>query len=112
MSRHDLISFSKRFDITVGWDAPMRTYFAQVEDLELVKRGEDDTVVGWVGTSYSEILRPEDLRHYIEPYGILDDETLAELRDDRAATLDTRATTFQEAMRLLLKSGWYSDEEE
>ena len=62
MSRHDLISFSKRFDIIVGWDPPMRTYFAQVEDLELARRGEDDTVVVWVGSSYSEILRPEDLR--------------------------------------------------
>ena len=112
MSRHDLISFSKRFDITVGWDAPMLTYFAQVEDLELVKRGEDDTLVVWVGTSYSEILRPEDLRHYIEQYGKLDDDTLAELRADRAATLNVPSTTFQQVMRMLSESGWDSDQEE
>ena len=53
MSRRDWISFSDRYEIIVGWDAPLRSYFAQVEDLVLARQGEDDTLVVWVGTSYS-----------------------------------------------------------
>ncbi|WP_234729388.1 hypothetical protein [Acidocella facilis] len=39
MSRYTIPSFNPRFEIVVGWDWPMRTYFAQVLDNE---NPEDD----------------------------------------------------------------------
>jgi hypothetical protein len=37
----------------------METFFAQVEDLILARQGDDDAIVGWVGTSYREVLHPD-----------------------------------------------------
>ena len=111
MSRRDLIAFSDRYEIIVGWDAPLRSYFAQVEDLVLARQGEDDTLVVWVGTSYSEIIRPEDLRLHVEKYGILDDETVETLRGDRAATLDRSDSQLQRQMRTLMTRNETPDEE-
>jgi len=112
MSRHDLIPFSKQYDVTVGWDPPMETFFAQVEDLILARQGNDDAILVWVGTSFREILRPEDLAVHVARYATLTDEDLAILRADRAATLDQGGSALQRLMRTLSRSGEDIREEE
>ena len=105
MSRHDLIPFSKQYDVTVGWDPPMETFFAQVEDLILARQGNDDAMVVWFGTSFRDILRPEDLAVHVAQYATLTDDYLAILRADRAATLDQGGSALQRLMRMLSRSG-------
>jgi hypothetical protein len=112
MSRHDLIAFSKQYDVIVGWDPPMETFFAQVEDLILARRDDDNALVVWVGTSYREIIRPEDLAVHVARYAILTDEDLAILRADRAATLDRGGSALQRLMRMLTSNGGHTREEE
>jgi hypothetical protein len=101
MSRHDLIPFSKQYDVTIGWDPPLETFFAQVEDLTLARQDDDNAMVVWVGTSYREILRPEDLATHVTKYAVLTDQDLETLRADRAATLDRGGSALQRLMRTL-----------
>lgn len=98
MSRHQIEPFVKRYEVTVGWDRPLNTYFAQVEDLEPTDEDSDPLIV-WVGTSYSEILRPEDLQAQIAAFATIDIAVLDALRTDRAGTLDTGNSPLQQAMR-------------
>ncbi len=98
MSRHTIECFSSRFQLVAGWDRPLRSFFAQVEDLELSDE-DDDRIVVWVGASFAEISSPEALQPHIAQYAIISDEVLATLRADRAATLDKGDTELQRMMR-------------
>ena len=86
MSRHAVPSFDARYEIAVGWDRPLNSYFAQVEDMHA--DDDEDPVVVWVGAGPSEIQTPEALRAPIAAYGTLTDEMISTLAADRAATLD------------------------
>lgn len=111
MSRHDLFAFSKQFNVTVGWDRPMNTFFAQVEDLK-VSDDDGDPIIVWVGTSHSEFLRPEDLQPHIAAYATIPEETLVVLRADRTATLDRGNSQLQREIRRLTEGDKNSSEEE
>lgn len=97
MSRHDVESRDPRFQITVGWDNPLNTYFAQVEDTEA--EDEDDPVVVWVGTSHGEIQAPEALQGFVAKYGNIPEDILEDLRADRAAMLDGGPSPLQRLAR-------------
>ena len=98
MSRHTIECFSARFQLVVGWDRPLGSFFAQVEDLEFCDE-DDDRIRVWVGASYAEIPTPEALQPHIAQYAIISDDMLAALRADRAATLDRGNTQLQRMMR-------------
>jgi len=98
MSRHELEPFAKRYEVTVGWDRPLNTFFAQVKDLQLTDE-EDDPVIVWVGTSYSEIPRPEDLQAHIAAFATISNAIMGALRSDRARTLDRGNSPLQRVIR-------------
>jgi hypothetical protein len=98
MSRHELEPFAKRYEVTVGWDRPLNTFFAQVKDLQVTDE-EDDPVIVWVGTSYSEIPRPEDLQFHIAEFATISNATMEALRSDRARTLDKGNLPLQRVIR-------------
>ena len=102
MSRHTIVSFSDRFEVTIGWDRPLNSFFAQVQDLKIAD-GEQDPVVVWVGASYSEIPRPEDLQAHIAGFAIIPVEMLDALRADRNATLDRGNTKLQRELREIVE---------
>ena len=54
MSRHDLTPFDPAHEVTVGWDPPLQTYFAQVLDTAV---GEESLAyeVLWIGTGLCEV---------------------------------------------------------
>jgi len=99
MTRYSVNPFSGRFEITIGWDRPLNSYFAQVHDLEVSDDDESDPVVVWVGATHSEILTPEALQLHIARYATIPDEIMQTLRDDRVATLDIGDTRLQRTMR-------------
>ena len=93
MSRHTYKGFGKegRWEITVGWDNPLETFFAQVWDMsadddEAVDdlRGVEDSCELFVGTSRSEIETIEALVSIVEPYGEVPDDVIDMLSDDHA----------------------------
>ena len=99
MTRYSVDPFSGRFEITIGWDRPLNTYFAQVHDLEVSDDDEGDPVVVWVGATHSEILTPEALQLHIASYGSIPDDIVQTLRADRVTTLDIGDTRLQRAMK-------------
>jgi hypothetical protein len=50
MSRYTIPSFDPNYEIIVGWDWPMRTYFAQVKDTRQAE-GDEGFMRVWIGTS-------------------------------------------------------------
>ncbi len=85
MSRHTIPSFNQRYEIVVGWDWPLRTYFAQVRDNEAID--DEHPIRVWVGGSFDEVQAPEELREPIAAYGALTDNVFAILRADRGEAL-------------------------
>jgi hypothetical protein len=57
MSRHDFEQDGVR--LTIGWDAPLATFFLQVWTGE--EADEDTGPSIWLGTAYAEAPRPEPL---------------------------------------------------
>jgi hypothetical protein len=102
MSRHTIVSFSNRFEVTIGWDRPLNSFFAQVQDLKIAD-GEQDPIVVWVGASYSEIPRPEDLQAHIAGFAVIPVEMLDALRADRSAALDRGNTKLQRELREIME---------
>ncbi len=84
MSRHSIPAFDQRYNIVVGWDWPMRTYFAQVLDTDAIER--EDRIRVWIGISFDEIQAPEVLRQPIAAYGTLTDDIIVRLHADRDGT--------------------------
>lgn len=97
MSRHDITAKDPCHFVTVGWDNPMQTFFAQVE------RQQDDNdprdpILLWLGTESCQHLTPYDLVAPLEHYARLDDETISQLNADRFSCLDRGPTALQRLM--------------
>ena len=84
MSRHSIPAFDQRYEIIVGWDWGMGTFFAQVLNIDAIER--EDRFRVWIGTSFDEIQAPDVLRQPIAAYGTLTDDMIARLCADRAGT--------------------------
>ena len=82
MSRYKLKSPQyPQYDIVVGWDAPLRTYFCIIQDFNIDDEEADPTIL-WVGTNYDEIMTVEKLCQQIADYVIIPDEIVVELTQD------------------------------
>ena len=86
MSRYTIPSFDPNYEIIVGWDWPMRTYFAQVKDTPK-EEGDEGFMLVWIGTPFDEIQAPEELSPPIVRYGNLPEEITTALRTDRGITM-------------------------
>ncbi len=78
MSRHQLPTKSRRFQVFVGWDPPLQTYFAQVY---YSKGKEDDHPFIWLGAdkrvTWHEIVQA------ISPYAAVSLEVAERLVEDK-----------------------------
>jgi len=70
--------------VTVGWDPPANSYFADVED-QPRRSGEEPRAVLSVGNTINEIRTIEELQRLLEPYASLDPEMAEQLRRDAEA---------------------------
>lgn len=80
MSRHDIPARDPKFTVTVGWDRPMRTYFAHVRDPSL---DEDDEMVLWVGGTFDEVKTLDELVAAVHPYADLSEDMVTKLFYDK-----------------------------
>ena len=104
MSRHIIPAYSDRFEVIVGWDRPLNSFFAQVLDRQMTDTAEDPVVV-WVGTDHSEIPRAENLQQHIARYAVITRNILTTLDADRFAMLDRGDSRLQREMRATTDRG-------
>jgi len=84
MSRHELDPLNPVHEVTVGWDPPMETYFAQVFDTA----GDEENgtcEVLWIGTGFREVLNPAAVIAAVAPVASLPADLLGQLARDRRA---------------------------
>lgn len=99
MSRHTIPGHHPGLVITVGWDNPLRTYFAVVEQEPLEAMPEDDPEpVLWVGATPGEITCLQVLALHLEPYATLTAAQRASLAADRAVETRRQPTPAQRMM--------------
>jgi len=71
--------------VIVGWDRPMTTFFAQVWDAPGEdSHYEDGNLLLWLGTSFSEVRKVDDLTAAVEPFVTLPAELTAKLSTVKA----------------------------
>ena len=101
-SRRDIPSRETGITVTVGWDNPLMTFFAQVARIQ----DDDDLrdpILLWLGGGPGEITRPEALAAPLAPYTALTQEHTDQFRADRGADADRGPSPLQRA--LLGRSG-------
>ena len=102
MSQHQVSAKQQDITVTVGWDNPLQTFFAQV--LRFANNDDDDgdPVLLWLGATHHEHLTPDSMVEPLAPFADLEPELLAQLRVDRAEAAARRPTALQEQMLKLL----------
>lgn len=85
MSRYDIDTANPAATAcVVGWDNPLQTFFAQVEQFGN-SPDDDPTMLLWFGTAPSECLDVNQLAAKIYPWAILPADIAAKLEDERDA---------------------------
>jgi hypothetical protein len=80
MSRHQLLPNNPRFEVFVGWDPPLQTFFVQVYDRE---GAEEDQPFVWLGASGR--IGFEELVRGVSPYAPISLQMAELLSEDRSA---------------------------
>lgn len=82
MSRYSIPANDPRYRCTVGWDNPLETFFAQVEDREAEDDSEEQVVLWRGALPTDKILTVESLAEAIKDYGVIPEHTATKLRLD------------------------------
>jgi hypothetical protein len=98
MSRRTIPAHAPGLTVVVGWDNPLRTYFAQVTHALESDDDESDPIVFWTGGEFGEVPHAENLVAALAPYTALTPEIVAQLRTDRAACGDRGPSPLQREM--------------
>jgi hypothetical protein len=61
----------ERYDVAIGWDAPMTTFFAQVLDNEVEGEEDERTIFCAAGADGRYCADPDGLIRAIEPYACM-----------------------------------------
>jgi hypothetical protein len=88
MSRHFIDAFDSSHVVTVGWDRPMNTFFAQVFD-------EDDRALLDVGGPADVVADVDALASLLALYADIDDDMLDTLAAEAAGPGFERAAPMQ-----------------
>ena len=82
MSRYSIPALSKTHEITVGWDPPLSTFFANVEDLTITDETADPYIFQ-VGQCLEAITEVMALVVKLQPYAIVPVEVIVRLQEDK-----------------------------
>jgi hypothetical protein len=69
------------YDVVVGWDPPLNTYFAQVAQGARVEDVESWDLILWAGGEYGEIQTVDQLKTIIAPYAQMNENDVQHLID-------------------------------
>ncbi len=84
MSRYSLKPFAQHsdiFEVAVGWDPPLETFFVMV--FGVADAGRDPDVRHWRGGQPRQIATVEELQAEVLPYAKLPMELVSRLRGDQ-----------------------------
>jgi hypothetical protein len=100
MSRYTIEALRPGLTVDVGWDNPLRTFFAQVSRQHADNDPDDeaDPFILWLGGTPREVPTPEALAAGLAGYAVIPADLIRALHRDRAASADRPPTAFQEAM--------------
>jgi hypothetical protein len=76
MSRYPIPAYDPNYFVVVGWDAPLTTFFAQVEDLTIDDK--QAALLLWIGDSDLAIPTINQLQAEIAPYATIPAERMSE----------------------------------
>lgn len=90
MSRYRIESNSSDYHVYVGWDAPLSTFFGQVEDAFNPELTTDSVygegIIYWVGAFPTEITTVNKLAEMMADYAQLSPQTISALEHDQATS--------------------------
>ena len=82
MSRYKLKSPKyPQYDIAVGWNKSLLTYFCIIQNLNIDKN-EADPIILWVGVNYDEVRTVEEFAGTIPNYLIIPVDIVVKLKQD------------------------------
>jgi hypothetical protein len=99
MSRYRIPAENPQYEVIVGWDDPLETYFATVFDTT-VDEDEDDACVLWVGGALRALPTVALLQEALQGYAAIPEEVVVQLHHDAATT--TPRTPLQEWLLQML----------
>jgi hypothetical protein len=82
MSRYQIAAIDPKFEVTVGWDAPMTTFFAQVVDRALDEADDDNALVLWIGDRDMAVPTIDQLIVAIARYATIPADVIEQLQAD------------------------------
>lgn len=85
MSMHEIPARDSKYEVVVGWDQPMNTYFAHVKDTTISEGDEEerDLIVLWLGGTFDEILTVSLLSTKLYEYAEITGEMVRTLFEDK-----------------------------
>jgi hypothetical protein len=83
MSRYPIPARHSRYEVIVGWENPLETFFCEVFD-RATAEDADTACILWDGTALRAIVTVEALQVSLHPYATLSPEVLEHLRHDSA----------------------------
>ena len=84
MSRYAIAAQDPRYEVIVGWDPPMQTYFGQVFLMTIEE--DDEACVLWVGLEVQALTTVAALQEVLQAYATLPAAVVAQLEHDQAHT--------------------------
>jgi hypothetical protein len=100
MSRYTITAHDPRYDVVVGWDNPLETFFCQVFDTT-VDTDDETACVLWEGTMLQAIPTVAALQVCLGQFATIPEVVCVQLCRDQAQA--TRRTPFQEMMLNLVQ---------
>lgn len=82
MSRYKLVPKDKRYEVAVGYDNPLETFFATVIDLE---KDEEEADILWLGGTPGEVKQVTELIEPLKPYADIPNYVLERMLEDYEA---------------------------
>jgi hypothetical protein len=101
MSRYKIPADDPRYDVIVGFDDPLDTFFGQIFDTTVPE--EDDNCVLWVGATLQALPTVDVLQDCLHAYATIPPEVMAQLRHDHATTRP-RSPLQEEMLQMLSRS--------
>lgn len=86
MSRHHLIALDPAHEVVVGWDRPLRTFFAQVTNVAADEESNEWTVL-WIGCAMEAVSDPALAVHALQPYAVIPADLVQTLQGDWSASV-------------------------
>lgn len=105
MTRYKIPAITSNHEVVVGWDNPLRTLFAQVQDLVLEEQAElddeIDPIILWIGTQYDEHQNLEHFQAAIASFAQIPDDVIQQLQKDMAEAKSYRPSPLQSLVERL-----------